>query len=116
MYVTRSSDLPEQAGQPNNLRAPVMGRSMSLSRIRWVHPAKLPKHTHDVGQATVMVQGDSRPYRLASGDVTVIPPGVPHSGRSLAGEAVFLEVFAPRRPELLPGALGYDIFPRTPGE
>lgn len=117
MYVTRWGDLPEQAAQPNNFRVSVMGRSMSLNRIRWVHPTELPEHTHDVEQAIVIVQGeleytiDGHDYLLTPGAVAVIPPGTPHSGRSIEGEAVFLEMFAPPRPELLPGALGFQILP-----
>lgn len=122
MYVTEWNDLPEQVAKPNNLRASVMGRSMSLNRIRWIHPTDLPEHTHDVEQAIVMVEGemeytiDGHPYRMTPGTVAVIPPDTSHSGRSLGGEAVFLEVFAPPRPELLPGVLGIDIFPKRTTE
>lgn len=117
VYVTRWDELPEQTAQPGNYRAAVMGRAMSLNRIRWVHPTVLPEHTHDVEQAVVLLEGrieytiDGRCQVLTPGTVAVVPAGTPHSGRSLDGEAVFLEVFAPPRPELLPGALGYHVLP-----
>lgn len=117
MHVTQWSDLPEQVALPNNYRTSVMGRAMSLNRIRWVHPAELPEHTHDVEQALVVLDGeldytiDGTTHRLTPGTVAVVPAGTPHSGNSVAGEVVFLEMFAPPRPELLPGVLGYDIFP-----
>nr|WP_246851876.1 cupin domain-containing protein [Patulibacter sp. SYSU D01012] len=91
---------------------------MGLNRIRWVHPTVLPEHEHpEHEQANVVIQGrieltvGGETFELGVGDVAVVPRGVPHSGRSLEGEAVFLEVFSPLRIENLIGALGAPSLP-----
>lgn len=113
MYATSWDDLPETEGLPNNFRAAVAGREMGVNRIRWVHPTVLPEHVHDdAEQSIMMLEGtieftiDGTRMELSAGDVAVVPRGALHSGRSIAGEAVFIEVFAPVRYENLFGFLG----------
>ena len=117
-YWTSWSDLPEREVLEGNFRTAVTGKEMSLNRIRWVHPTVLPPHTHpDAEQAMVITSGrlsftvNGETTELAAGDVVVIPRGVVHSGRSIEGEATFIEVFAPARIENLVGFLGGASMP-----
>lgn len=118
MYAHRWSDLPEIEGLPNNFRRAVAGREMSVNKIRWVHPTELPAHVHDdAEQAIVVLSGrieltiDGTEMVLTAGDVAMVPRGVLHGGRSLEGEAEFVEVFSPMKVDLLPGFLGGPSMP-----
>ena len=117
-YRCAWSDLPEVEVLPNNFRTAVVGREMGLNRIRWVHPTVLPEHTHPDAEQAVLVTSGRVSFtvagvesELAPGDVLVIPRHAEHSGRSLEGEATFLEVFAPARIENLVGFLGGPSMP-----
>jgi mannose-6-phosphate isomerase-like protein (cupin superfamily) len=117
-YATSWHALPEVEVQPNNFRVAVAGREMGLNRIRWVHPMTLPQHTHpEHEQANVILTGriemtiGAETMELGPGDIAIVPRGTAHSGRSLAGDAVYLEVFSPLRIENLIGALGGPVLP-----
>lgn len=118
MHACSWSEVPKVEGLPNNFRQAVAGRELSVNRIRWVHPTVLPAHVHDdAEQAIVMLEGsieftiDGTEMTLSAGDVAFVSRGLVHSGRSIAGEAVFIEAFAPLKVDLLPGFLGSA--PRT---
>lgn len=113
MYATSWEAIPEIEGLPNNFRTAVAGREVGVNRIRWVHPTTLPAHVHDdAEQAIIMLEGEisftigGQTLSLKAGDVAVVPRSVEHSGESIAGEAVFIEVFAPLRVENMLGFLG----------
>ncbi len=113
MYSLNWNDVRETENLPNNYRVAVAGKEMGLNRIRWVHPTTLPAHSHDdAEQAMVVLEGTlqftigDESSTLGPGDVAVIPRGVVHSGESIAGTAVFIEVFAPLRLENIFGFLG----------
>lgn len=113
MYAISWNDVPETAHQENNFRRAVAGKEMGVNRIRWVHPTTLPPHIHDdAEQAIVVIEGsisftiNGQELTLSNGDVAVVPRGAVHSGRSIEGEAVFIEVFAPLRIENLHAFLG----------
>ncbi len=117
-YATSWDAQPEVEVQPNNFRVAVAGREMGLNRIRWVHPMSLPEHSHpEHEQANVMLEGTiemtigGETIELSAGDVAVVPKGTPHSGRSLEGESVYLEIFSPLRVENLIGVLGAPVLP-----
>lgn len=119
MYSCSWSELPETEGLPNNFRRAVAGREMSVNRIRWEHPTELPPHVHDdAEQALVMLEGrieftiDDTKMVLSAGDIAVVPRHAVHGGRSIEGEAVFVEVFSPMRVDLLPGFLGGPSMPK----
>jgi quercetin dioxygenase-like cupin family protein len=117
-YATSWDDQPEVEGLPNNFRVAVAGAQMGINRIRWVHPTVLPEHEHpEHEQANVVIQGSveltigGETMVLKAGDVAVVPKGTKHSGRSVEGEAVIIEIFAPLRVENLIGALGAPSLP-----
>ena len=122
MYACSWDSLPEVEGLPNNFRTAVAGREMGVNKIRWVHPTELPPHVHeDAEQSIMMLSGrisftiDGVDHTLSAGDVAIVPRGAVHGGRSIEGEAVFVEVFAPLRIENLVGFLGGPSMP-SPGE
>jgi mannose-6-phosphate isomerase-like protein (cupin superfamily) len=112
-YAGAWDAFPEREVLPNNFRRAVAGKEMGLNLIRWVHPTVLPEHTHpDAEQAIVVLTGrleftiSGTTMELAAGDVCVVPRHAVHGGRSIEGEATFVEVFAPLRVENLLGFLG----------
>lgn len=113
MYSLNWNQVPETENLPNNFRTAMAGKEMGINRVRWVHPTVLPAHVHDdAEQAVIVVEGiiqftiGDENLTLGAGDVAVIPRGTIHSGESIVGEAVFIEVFAPLRLENLLGFLG----------
>jgi quercetin dioxygenase-like cupin family protein len=119
MFACSWSEQPETEGLPNNFRRAVAGREMSVNQIRWVHPTELPPHVHNDAEQALMILsgrieftiGDTE-LLLAAGDVAIVPRGEVHGGRSIEGEAVFVEVFTPMRVDLLPGFLGGPSMPK----
>ena len=122
MYSVNWSEIPETENLPNNFRTAVAGKEMGINRIRWVHPTSLPNHTHeDAEQVIMMLEGEIKftingeELHLRPGSVTVVPRSAEHSGESISGEAVFLEVFALLRIENLHGFLGGASMPKQEG-
>jgi quercetin dioxygenase-like cupin family protein len=118
MYATTWDELPEVEGLPNNFRVAVAGLEMGVNRIRWVHPTVLPEHRHpEHEQAVIVTRGriemtiGGETLELREGSVAIIPRDTPHSGRSIEGEAHFIEVFSPLRVQNLVGYLGEPSLP-----
>jgi quercetin dioxygenase-like cupin family protein len=123
VYSLNWDHVPETENLPNNFRVALAGKEMGINRIRWVHPTSLPAHTHeDSEQAIIMLQGainftiNGELQTLGEGDVTIVPRGAVHSGESISGEAMFIEVFAPLRIENLFGFLGGAGMPKKEGD
>lgn len=106
-YTAKWSEQSEVEILKGNFRRSVSGLKGSVNKIRLVHPSETPVHHHDLEEQTVLmlsgemdVMIDKETFRLGPDQVCVIPAGVPHCFRSIAGEAVFLETFSPgRNPE-----------------
>jgi mannose-6-phosphate isomerase-like protein (cupin superfamily) len=112
-YVAKWAEQPEVEILKGNFRRSVSGLKGSVNKIRLVHPSETPVHHHDLEEQTVLmlsgemdVMIDKETIRLGPDQVCVIPAGVPHCFRSIAGEAVFLETFSPGRIQNLVGFLG----------
>ena len=85
------------------LRARIVHSSRtSQSWVEIDEGATFPEHHHPHEQVVNVLEGtlelnvDGEVSRLESGDVFIIPPNVPHSGRALTACRV-LDVFAPVR-------------------
>ena len=112
-YSAKWEDLPEVEVLPNNFRRSGAGLKGSINRIRLVHPSETPLHEHpDEEQSVMMLSGamdvtiGTDTVRLTAGEVCIIPAGTKHMFRSIEGEALFLETFAPGRIQNLVGFLG----------
>ena len=112
-YVAKWSDLPEVEILKGNFRRSASGLKGSVNKIRLSHPSETPVHHHAEEEQTVLmlsgemdVMIDKDTIRMGPDQVCVIPAGVPHCFRSVAGEAVFLETFSPGRIQNLVGFLG----------
>lgn len=76
--------------------------SMTFAYWRIEANRSLPEHSHFHEQVVNMLAGEfeltvnGTPYTLKSGDVLIIPPDTPHSGRSIT-ECRILDVFHPVR-------------------
>ena len=74
----------------------------SQSWVELDEGATFPRHQHPHEQAVNVLDGmlelvvDGQTHRLSAGQVFVVPPDVPHSGRALTRCRV-LDVFAPVR-------------------
>lgn len=73
-------------------------------------------HWHDNEQLLVMVSGmirlriDDKEIEAHSGDMVFFPPGSSHAAVGVGSEgAVYYEIFAPARPDQLPGWIGPSI-------
>ena len=93
-YVAKWSDLPEVEILKGNFRRSASGLKGSVNKIRLCHPSETPVHHHAEEEQTVlMLSGemdvviDKDTIRLGPDQVCVIPAGVPHCFRSVAGEA-----------------------------
>ncbi len=112
-YSVAWADLPEVEVLPNNFRRSTAGLKSSVSLIRLVHPSETPLHHHDEEeQMVMMLEGEmqvtvgSETFVLRAGEICAMPAGTKHCFRSIAGEAKFLETFAPGRIQNLVGFLG----------
>jgi quercetin dioxygenase-like cupin family protein len=88
---------------------------------------EIPLHRHRIdevllyesGEAHVRVGGET--YRVAAGDIVIVPAGEPHGTRNIGGEAVRLRaVFPSHRVDIeylernpAPGTEGQDPQPRA---
>lgn len=112
-FATPWQSLPEVEVLPNNFRRSVAGHKLGINQIRLVHPSGTPVHRHDAEeQAVMMISGEidvtiaDETIRVKAGDVCIIPMATDHCFKTIAGEAVLLEVFGPMRVQNLVGFLG----------
>jgi quercetin dioxygenase-like cupin family protein len=102
MSLVRIDTLPVREIFPG-VRARVVHRERTSES--WVEidaGASFPQHQHPHEQIVNVLEGELEltvgdvTHRLTPGQVLVIPPDVPHSGRAIAASRV-LDVFAPSR-------------------
>jgi quercetin dioxygenase-like cupin family protein len=96
------SELPARdRGKGIRLRT-VHSQRMTAAHWEFEPETDLPEHSHPHEQLTLLQEGDFEltvggvSRRLRIGDVVVIPPQVPHSGRALSASRV-IDIFAPVR-------------------
>ncbi len=96
------NDLPSSLPLPGYHLRVIHGERMSVAYWDIECGATLPEHSHPHEQIANVLEGEFELFvggelrRLRSGDVAVIPPGVPHSGRALT-DCRILDTFSPTR-------------------
>jgi quercetin dioxygenase-like cupin family protein len=66
-----------------------------------------PPHSHPHEQVTYVAEGeinfflDGQPFQLSTGDVFLVPPGVPHTIQQLTPRVRLIDCFTPLREDFL---------------
>ena len=98
----RVDDIEPRELIPGTVVRFVHGERMTVAHWHFDPGIPLPDHSHPHEQVTNILEGefeltvDGEPILLRGGDYLVIPPGVPHSGRSITACRI-LDVFSPVR-------------------
>ncbi len=106
MPFVKLNDLPEKEIVPGYRVRFVHSDSMTLAYWSIDAGAPLPEHSHPHEQVATLTDGeyeltvDGETRTLRPGDVTVIPPDVPHSGRALTA-CRMIDAFHPVREDYL---------------
>lgn len=104
MSIVTLADVPAREIFPGFHARVVHSARTSESWVEAQAGASFPEHHHPHEQIVNVLEGEleivvgSETHRLTSGQLLVIPPGVPHSGRAITHCRV-LDVFAPTRDE-----------------
>ena len=83
----------------------VSGEKIMFSRVDFAPEGMVPEHSHPHEQAGFVVSGEAEvtvggeTQVLRTGDYYLIPGGVPHSVRQLAGPLCCMDIFSPPREE-----------------
>ena len=86
---------------------PVLGDKVMVNFVSFEPNTVAPVHWHDEEQITFVIEGEfefevaGEKRILRRGDAVVIPPNVPHGGRTLDGTCLEIDVFHPPRRGLL---------------
>jgi mannose-6-phosphate isomerase-like protein (cupin superfamily) len=99
-------------------RQGICGDKISAVRVVTAPDAKFDRktHWHDNEQLLVMVSGlvrlivDDKEFDARPGDLVFFPAGSRHAAVGVGPEgAVYYEIFAPARPDQLPGWVGKSV-------
>lgn len=112
-------DLPKMMGmRKGSGRAGICADHMSAVRVTTTPDADFDgkTHWHDNEQLLIMVSGmarlqiDDEVFEAGPGDLVFFPPGSRHAAIGVGPEgAVYYEIFAPARPDQLPGWIGKSV-------
>ena len=97
------TDHPEVELAPGVRARTPHGERIMLSRLELDAESLVPTHHHPHEQAGILLEGDleltiGNETRLCkTGDMFIIPGGVPHCARPVNGPALVLDVFSPPR-------------------
>lgn len=86
---------------------PILGESVLVNHVYFDPHVEAPTHVHVEEQIVVVLEGEfefwigeeSRVMRR--GDVAMIPPWVPHGGRTHDSTCLEIDIFSPPRSQLL---------------
>lgn len=111
--------IPTAAGmRAGSSRKGVCGDKMSAVLVTTAPDAVFDRktHWHDNEQMLIMIAGsvrllvDDKEFEARPGDLVFFPPGSRHAAVGVGEDgAVYYEVFAPGRPDQLPGWVGKSI-------
>ena len=114
MNVIAFEKLPGEKLSDKVTRRYVSGEKATLVRLEVKEGAIVPFHHHINEQITYVLQGkikiimEGKAWLVASGEVLVIPPNVPHQFEFLE-DSVVIDAFAPPRVDWLAGDSYYLI-------
>jgi len=97
--------VPRSKGPGISLRT-VHSGSMTVAHWSFDPDTDLPTHSHPHEQIALLQEGrfeltvDGESRELCPGEVVVIPPDIPHSGRAITASRV-IDVFSPVREDML---------------
>lgn len=107
--------LPEQLN-PNLSRRFVSGEQTTIAQIHLKKGCIVPLHSHPNEQISTVLSGRLRftfnpgvgteEYTVSSGEVLIIPGGVPHSAEALE-DTINVDFFAPCREDWISGSDAY---------
>ncbi len=86
---------------------PILGTNVLLSVVDFAPNSVAPRHIHNEEQLTIVIAGElefevgGETRLMRPGDVAVIPPNVPHGGRTRDSECREIDVFNPPRQALI---------------
>jgi quercetin dioxygenase-like cupin family protein len=113
------TSLPEVKGmRAGSTRQGICGDKMSAVRVVTGPDAVFDgkTHWHDNEQILVMISGtvtlriDDKVFDAVAGDLVFFPPGARHAAVGVGPEGcVYFELFAPARPDQLPGWVGASV-------
>ena len=111
--------LPSIAGmRAGSTRAGICGEKISAVRVETASDAKFDgkTHWHNNEQLLIMVSGtvrlliDGKEVEAGEGDLVFFPAGSRHAAIGTGPEGcVYYEIFAPARPDQLPGWVGPSV-------
>lgn len=82
---------------------PVFAENVSLNFVTFPPQSGFPSHVHPEEQVSIVREGEMEftvgeaTRMVRPGDVIIMPPNVPHSGRTLEEGCRLIDVFAPAR-------------------
>lgn len=86
---------------------PILGEKVLVNHVYFDPHVEAPTHVHVEEQVVVVLEGEfefwvgDESRRMRRGDVAMIPPWVPHGGRTHESPCVELDIFSPPRSQLL---------------
>lgn len=107
-----------QGMRAGSIRTGICADKISAVRVETSPDAQFDgkTHCHDNEQLLVMISGvvrlriDDREFDAHPGDMVFFPPGSQHAAIGVSSEgAVYYEIFAPARPDQLPGWVGSSV-------
>ena len=107
---------------PGLLFRPVLGESMMTNFVHFEPHTEAPIHVHEEEQIVIVLDGeiefelDGEVRTMRAGDVAVVPPWVPHGGRTTDTTCDEVDVFNPPRATLLEHAIALRGAATTAGE
>ncbi len=114
--LTRWTDIPAEALNPNLTRQFVSGSQSMIARIVLKKGTLVPRHSHPNEQIAYILEGalrfllgdESNPQEaiVRAGDILVIPADLPHSAEALE-DTVDIDIFAPPRQDWIAGTDTY---------
>jgi quercetin dioxygenase-like cupin family protein len=105
--VMRYWGLPQIQLGPGAVAHLLGSKRMTVSFIEQEPHCSFKVHSHDNEEIVVGLEGerdqvlDGKLYRIKEGDILIVPPGSAHGSHTYESGCKVLEIFAPRREDLL---------------